>query len=96
MLRQRGQYLTAASTDDIAARVDEIEREVREGPCLDAILDEAYQHDTDLTSGTSPCAPIHRARRSRRLPVRSAIGYRLLLDGGKVGALNIFADEPGP
>jgi hypothetical protein len=27
--------------------------------------------------------------------VRSAIGYRLLLDGGKVGALNIFADEPG-
>ena len=27
-------------------------------------------------------------------PVRSAIGYRLLLDGDKVGALNVFADTP--
>jgi hypothetical protein len=28
-------------------------------------------------------------------PVRSAIGYRLLLDGDKVGALNLFSDTPG-
>jgi transcriptional regulator with GAF, ATPase, and Fis domain len=94
MLRQRGQYVTAAATDDIAARVDEIEREVREGPCLDAILDEAYQHDADLTSGTTPW-PRFTERVVKETPVRSAIGYRLLLDGGKVGALNIFADVPG-
>ena len=94
MLRQRGQYVTAAATDDIAARVDEIEREVRQGPCLDAILDEAYQHDADLTSGTSPW-PRFTERVVKETPVRSAIGYRLLLDGGKVGALNIFADVPG-
>ena len=27
--------------------------------------------------------------------MRSAIGYRLLLEDEKVGALNLFADEPG-
>ena len=27
--------------------------------------------------------------------MRSAIGYRLLLDGDKVGALNLFSDTPG-
>ncbi|GAA6525104.1 GAF and ANTAR domain-containing protein [Intrasporangium sp. DVR] len=94
MLKQRERFVTAASTDDIARRADEIEREVREGPCYDAVLDEAYQHDADLTAGTSPW-PRFTERVITETPVRSAIGYRLFLDGDKVGALNLFADQPG-
>jgi len=94
MLKRRDRFVTAASTDDVARLADQIEREVREGPCYDAVLDEAYQHDTDLTSGTSPW-PRFTERVLAETPVRSAIGYRLFLDGDKVGALNLFADEPG-
>lgn len=94
MVRQRERFVTVAATDDVARRVDEIETEVGEGPCYDAIVDEAYQHDPDLTSGTSPW-PRFTERIVAETPVRSAIGYRLYLDGDKVGALNIFADVPG-
>ena len=37
MLKRRGTNYTAAATDDIALRVDELEQAVGEGPCVDAI-----------------------------------------------------------
>lgn len=94
LLRTRDRFVTAASTDDIARRIDQIELELGEGPCVDAILDEAYQHDEDLTEGKTPW-PRFAERIVAETPVRSAIGYRLLLDGDKVGALNLFSDTPG-
>lgn len=94
MLRTNEHFATVASTDEVATRIDQIEIEIGEGPCLDAILEEAYQHDADLTSGSSPW-PRFTARILAETPVRSAIGYRLFLEGEKVGALNLFGDEPG-
>ena len=94
LVRTRDRYITAASTDDVARRIDQIELEVGEGPCVDAIVDEAYQHDADLTTATTPW-PRFTERIVAETPVRSAIGYRLLLDGDKVGALNLFSDTPG-
>lgn len=94
MLKDRQRFASVAATDEVARHIDQIEIEEGEGPCFDAIVDEAYQHDLDLTSGTSPW-PRFTERVLAETPVRSAIGYRLLLDGEKVGALNLFADEPG-
>ena len=94
LVRTRDRYVTAASTDDVARRIDQIEIEVGEGPCVDAIVAEAYQHDADLTDGTTPW-PRFAERIVDETPVRSAIGYRLLLDGDKRGALNLFSDVPG-
>ena len=94
LLRERDRFRTAASTDEVSRRIDEIELEVGEGPCVDAILDEACQHDPDLTVSDSPWPQFTR-RIVAETPVRSAIGYRLLLDGEKVGALNLFSDTPG-
>ncbi|GAB3050747.1 GAF and ANTAR domain-containing protein [Intrasporangium mesophilum] len=94
LVRTRDRFVTAASTDQVARRIDQIELEVGEGPCVDAILDEAYQHDADLTTATTPW-PRFTERIVSETPVRSAIGYRLLLDGDKVGALNLFSDTPG-
>ena len=93
LVRTRDRFVTAASTDDIARRIDQIEVQVGEGPCVDAILEEAYQHDADLTDGTTPW-PRFAERIVAETPVRSAIGYRLLLDGDKVGALNLLSDVP--
>ncbi|EWT01404.1 antitermination regulator [Intrasporangium oryzae NRRL B-24470] len=94
LLRDHDQFRTAASTDEIARRIDQIEIEVGEGPCVDAIMDEGYQHDVDLTRGNTPW-PRFTQRIVAETPVRSAIGYRLLIDGDKVGALNLFSDRPG-
>ncbi|MDC5697603.1 GAF and ANTAR domain-containing protein [Intrasporangium calvum] len=94
MLRRNDRFSTAAGTDEVARRADAIEREVREGPCFDAVTEESFQHDADLTDGSSPW-PRFTERVLAETPVRSAIGYRILLDGDKVGALNLFADRPG-
>lgn len=38
-----------AATDHVARRVDELEWETREGPCLDAILSHRFEWDSDIT-----------------------------------------------
>lgn len=91
-LRQQHRYITVGATDDVARRVDELERESNNGPCLDAIVDEAYQCDPDLLDGSQ--WPELARRAVAETPVRGMIGYRLLADGRKVGALNLFSDTP--
>ncbi|WP_409484064.1 ANTAR domain-containing protein [Arsenicicoccus dermatophilus] len=88
----KGRFYTAAATDDIAIAVDDLELALAEGPCVDAILDEAYQHDPDLSDGTP--WPELAARVLAETPVRGMIGYRLLLDEQKVGSLDLFSDTP--
>src|SRR4051812_36622209 len=52
MLLRHGQPYTAAATDDVAEYIDGLEREIGDGPCLDAIMDEATYVDSDLTDGS--------------------------------------------
>ncbi|HEX3002831.1 MAG TPA: GAF and ANTAR domain-containing protein [Angustibacter sp.] len=93
MLRERGRFRTAASSDDVAHRVDELEREVRAGPCVDAIESESYQLDADITQHSR--WPELAARVLAETPVRGMAGYGLLVDGRKTGALNLFSDTAG-
>ncbi|MFC9555400.1 GAF and ANTAR domain-containing protein [Rhodococcus sp. NPDC056960] len=93
MLREGSRYVTAAASDEVAARVDEFERIENEGPCVDAIVSDTPQFETDLAAGSQW------PRLSRRVlahtPVRGAAGFRLVILGRKVGALNLFSDTPG-
>jgi hypothetical protein len=75
-------YRTAASSDEVGAAVDALERELDEGPC-----------DTDLT--VDPTWPRLADRVLATTPVRGCIGYRLMVDRRKAGALNLFSDVPG-
>lgn len=83
-------YRTVAATDELAYRIDLLETSVGEGPCLDAIEEETGQIDPDLT--TTSQWPELAARLVADIPVRGAMGFRLLVDGRKVGALNLFSD----
>ncbi len=91
MLNRRGEAVTAAASDDIAQLIDQFEREIGDGPCLDAIQDEAAYVDSDLTDG-SPW-PTLTERVLAETPVRGMAGFRLISDGSKAGALNLFSDS---
>lgn len=93
LLRDRERLTSAAATDAVARGIDELEVSIGDGPCLDAIVDEAMQFDPDLTTPTA--WPGLAARVLADTPVRGMIGCRLLIDGTKVGALDLFADQPG-
>jgi transcriptional regulator with GAF, ATPase, and Fis domain len=90
--RRSGGFFTAAASDETAARIDAAEIELGDGPCLDAILEEAAQVDGDLTCNSQ--WPGLAAWILAHTPVRGAVGYRLLAGDEKVGALNLFSDTP--
>jgi len=95
MLRQHGRNRTAAASDDVARQIDEMEDELGEGPCIDAMDDdEPNQHlCTDLTTGSKWPALASRIR--HETGVKGMAGFRLRRDGEKVGALNVFSDTAG-
>lgn len=94
MLTEDGAFRTAASSDETAATVDDLERRTGEGPCVDAILREEYQLEPDLSEPSE--WPVFAARVLAETPVRGVAGFRIL-DGArrqKAGALNLFSDTP--
>ncbi|MGA8210255.1 MAG: GAF and ANTAR domain-containing protein [Nocardioidaceae bacterium] len=93
MVRQGEQFLSIASSDAVAAAIDTFERELGEGPCVDAIEDDSSFHDSDLTNG-SPW-PRLAERVLAETDVRGMAGFRLKASDGVVGALNLFSDVPG-
>jgi transcriptional regulator with GAF, ATPase, and Fis domain len=89
---RNGDYVTVAASDRIAQQVDDFERDVGDGPCVDAIEEETPQIEPDLTT---PCQwPKLAARLVAETPVRGAMGFRLLVNQRKIGALNLFSDTP--
>jgi hypothetical protein len=93
MLRRDDRFITVASSDPIAAQVDALEREIGEGPCLDAIVQQTVFHDADLTDGSRWMRLTERVL--AETPVRSMAGFRIRTGEGHDGALNLFSDRPG-
>jgi len=87
-----GRYITVGASDRIAQRIDDLERAVGDGPCLDAIEEETPQVETDLTRPN--LWPKLAARLVAETPVRGAMGFRILVDRHKTGALDLFSDTP--
>lgn len=95
MLRRNGQNYTSASSDEVARHCDGLERELDQGPCIDALDDDEPDAHlaSDLTTGSK--WPELAARLLAETPVRGMAGFRLRQDGAKVGALNVFSDTAG-
>ena len=89
----KGEFTTIAASDDVARTVDGFEREVGDGPCVDAIIDDAFQYDPDITVNCQ--WPTLAAKVLEHTPVRGMVGYRLVVEGRKSGALNVFSDTAG-
>jgi transcriptional regulator with GAF, ATPase, and Fis domain len=93
LVRRDGRYVTVGASDSIAYRIDDMERQAGDGPCVDAIEEETPQVETDLTTPNQ--WPQLAKRIVAETPVRGAMGFRILVDKRKTGALNLFSDTAG-
>lgn len=89
-----GHFRTAVSTDEVARTIDKLEQLHKEGPCLDAIAEDAPQFENDLADPSTQW-PRLAAEVVRQTPVRSAAGFRIIAGDQKIGALNLFSDRVG-
>jgi GAF domain-containing protein len=83
---------TPATSDSVALRVDAVQFEVDQGPCLDAILDDRIFKSDDLAAEDR--WPLFAQRAHAETGVRSILGLRLLARGRTMGALNLMSSRP--
>ena len=83
------QVSTPACTGDLPVKVDAIQYETGEGPCLDAIREHEIFHTGDL--GRERRWPNFSSRAQRETGVTSMVCFRLFVDGDTLGALNLYS-----
>jgi hypothetical protein len=93
MMRRGHAIRTIAASDAVAAAIDDAERELGEGPCLDAVVMDSAYHDASLVGGSR--WPRLAARVLTQTGVRSMAGFRLRVSEDRTGALNLFSDTEG-
>jgi serine phosphatase RsbU (regulator of sigma subunit) len=84
---------TPAASDDVPRRVDRIQYESGEGPCLDAIWKHAVFQSDDLR--TEVRWPHFSSRAASETGVRSMLSFRLFLERDTLGALNLYSKRRG-
>jgi transcriptional regulator with GAF, ATPase, and Fis domain len=92
LVQQRRQVQTPAASDQRAARADQLQYELGEGPCLDAIwAQDAVQID-DMT--TEQRYPDWARRVAEETGIRSSLSLQLFTNEDSLGALNLYAPQP--
>jgi transcriptional regulator with GAF, ATPase, and Fis domain len=81
----------AIPTDVVVEELDKLQTELAEGPALSAILDHHTIHIADLPNETRwP----QFAATAAELGVHAILSFRLFVDAGNIGALNIYGASP--
>ena len=83
------QFSTPAASSDVPHKVDAIQYETNEGPCLDAIRDHEVFRTGDLAR--EPRWPRFSTRAQRETGVTSMVCFRLFVEGDTLGALNLYS-----
>lgn len=89
LVHRRGAIDTVAATDDVPPRVDAIQYEVGQGPCLDAIAEHEVFVVDDL--GADERWPSFSHRAAAETGVRSMLSFRLFIQDDTLGALNLYS-----
>lgn len=93
LAHRRRRLDTVASTSDVVRQGDQLQYELREGPCVDAVWDEELVHSPDLA--TDDRWPSWAPRVAEGLGVRSMLCVQLFTNEQQLGALNLYASRPG-
>lgn len=91
-LLEGGVIRTVAASSEVIGKLDELEHELGEGPCSDAVSDQSTYRTEDLTQEDRwpRFAP-----RACALGVRAMLGFRLFTQRHTLGSLNLYAGEVG-
>jgi GAF domain-containing protein len=86
---EQGHVGSPASSNDVPRILDRIQAETGEGPCVDAIVEQAVFETGDLPSESR--WPNFSARGSAETGVRSIVSLRLFIEQDTMGALNLYS-----
>lgn len=92
LARRGGIVETAAATDDLPRRGDQLQYELHEGPCLDAAWKEDQVYADCLS--TDARWPSWAPQVSRELGVNSMLCMQLFTNESTLGALNMYSTKP--
>ncbi|AFM19033.1 response regulator with putative antiterminator output domain [Mycolicibacterium chubuense NBB4] len=91
LLGKAENFQTVAGTSDLPRQLDELQVRTRQGPCLDAAVDELIVRADDFR--TEERWPLYSAGAVER-GVLSGLSFKLYTSSQSAGALNLFAREP--
>ncbi len=91
-IRAHGRLDSVAATDDVCRRVDEVQYETGEGPCVDAVREQEVVRIDDLAA-TERWPRF--ADRAVELGVAAMLSFRLFVEDDTSGALNLYARDAG-
>jgi len=91
-LVEQGPVTSPASSSDVPRRVNEIQSEVGQGPCLDAIREHEVFWTGDLRQEER--WPDFAARAHAETGVCSILSIRLFVEEDTMGALNLYSTAP--
>ncbi len=83
---------TPAASGEALRRVDELQFELKEGPCYDALRTHATMCSPDLA--TDPRWPRWGPLVTAEIGMFSIVSYRLFTSGDTLGALNLYSGTP--
>jgi GAF domain-containing protein len=90
-LREGDVLRTVAATSDLVARLNDIEHELDEGPCVQAVLEHrSYRIDDMSQERRWPKF----ASAAKELGIQSMLGYRLFTSARTLGALDLYSSKP--
>jgi GAF domain-containing protein len=92
IIHRRGGLSTVSATDDVPRRVDFIQYDVGEGPCLDAMAERQTCVIDDLVGDER--WPLFAGRAVEETGVRSMLSFRLFVQGDTIGALSLYSRRP--
>ncbi|MCM4078254.1 GAF and ANTAR domain-containing protein [Paractinoplanes hotanensis] len=88
VVRGRREVTTRAASDDLVRRVDRVQYEAGQGPCLDAVYDKRTVRLSDMA--TEDRWPDF-TRRALGLGVHSMLSFQLYVQHDDLGALNLYS-----
>ena len=97
MVTEEGNRGVVCATDEASARIEELQFDLGEGPCIDAVAagGPVMIPDLDHAAGVEPARwPIFRDA-SRAAGVRAVFAFPLRIGGITVGVLDLYRDAPG-
>lgn len=88
---ERKRARTLAATSPVASRCDALQYELREGPCIEALVDNEWYRSGDIAS--DPRWPRWGPKAAEE-GVASLLAVRLAMGETPIGALNLYSSRP--